>query len=191
MVSSGHAEPGNNQRETLISGIINAYGGKEKLAKVLSISAEGRIKKNFPDDEGTYYRCMQRGRKLFVDIKYTKSSEQRILDGGKGYRGNNGRLEEVKGPPYDAMVYQYNQLDLPFGLIDGSLKVIDFHQDTLNGLKVEVLGLKDKEGHEIEAYVNIKDYRILKIIGYFTIGQHKTSLAADFDESVFHPTLTL
>ena len=179
-ITSGYTETVTARKEILISRILNAYGGKEKLAKVLSISAEGRIKKNFPDDEGTYYRCMQRGKKLFVDIKYTNSSEQRILNGKKGYRGNNGKLEEVKGTPYDAMVYQYNQLDLPFGLVDGSLKVIDIHEDTLNGMKVEVLDLKDEDGYEIEAFVSAKDYLIQKVIGYFTLGRNKTNLAAEF-----------
>jgi len=84
--SPAYSETTGDEKAVLIAKIIDAYGGKEKLSKVVSISAEGRIKKNFQSDEGMYSRYMKRDRKLFVDIRYSSSSEKRTLNGKKGYR---------------------------------------------------------------------------------------------------------
>lgn len=179
-VSQAHAENTMDKEHLFISKIVNTYGGKGQLAKVRGISAEGRIKTYFSHDKGAYYRYMKPERKLYVKIRYSNSSEKRILNGMKGYRGTGGRIEKVLGPPYDAMVYQYNQLDLPFGLIDGSFTIIDHRKDDFNGMNVEVLKLADRYGYEIEAYVSSRDYHILKVIGYFTVGPNKTSLGVEF-----------
>jgi hypothetical protein len=180
LVSNAGAENIEGRETDLISKIINAYGGKDQLSKVGSISADGHITKYFPDDKGTYYRHMTRERKLFVEIRYSKLSEKRILNGTNGYRGINDKIEKVTGPPYDAMVYQYNQLDLPFGLIDGSFKTVESRKDNLDGTDVEILRLKDRYGYEIDAYVGMKDYLIRRVVGYFPVGNSTTSLAAEF-----------
>lgn len=162
----------------LITKIINAYGGKGLLSKVRTISAEGRIRKYLPDDEGTYIRRMTRERKLSVDIRYSGTSEKRILNGQNGYRGTNGKVEKVLGPPFDAMVYQYNQLNLPFGLIDGSFSVTESTKGTFNGREVEILKLQDAHGYKIDVNVDPKDYMIRRVTGRFTAGNHETSLSA-------------
>jgi hypothetical protein len=180
LISLGYAENTEDKEKALVTNVIDAYGGKEALAKVASISAEGHIKNYFSNDEGTYFRYMKRERKLFVDIKYSKSAEKRILNGDKGYRGTTGKVSEVKGPSYDAMVYQYNQLDLPYGLIDDTFKITYLRKDSLGGVDAEILKLEDKFGHEIEVYVSTKDFLILKVIGYFKKGDDKMSLGAEF-----------
>lgn len=182
LISLSYAENTENKEKALVSKIIDAYGGKEQLAKVVSISAEGYIKNYFSSDVGTYFRYLKREMKLLVDIKYSRSAEKRILSGDKGYRGTNGKVTEVKGPPYDAMIYQYNQLNLPYGLIDGTFKVAYLHRDSLGGVNAEVLKLEDKYGHEIEVYISTKDFLILKVIGYFKMGKEKISLGAEFKE---------
>src|SRR5208282_1216787 len=94
--------------------IIEAYGGRERLARIVSVAAEGRITALIRGDEGLYRRALRRDGKLFVDINYTRSAERRILNGSKGYRSDGGQLEEVSGPRYLAMIYQYNELNLPY-----------------------------------------------------------------------------
>lgn len=178
--SQARAEDTAVKEKLFIAKIAGAYGGGRQLAKVRGISAEGRIKTFFPEDRGSYYRYMKLERKLYVDIRYSRSSEKRILNGMNGYRGTGGRMEKVLGLPYDGMVYQYNQLDLPFGLIDGSLKILEHRKGDFNGVSVEILDLADKYGYEIEVYVSTRNYHILKVIGYFTVGPNKTSLAVEF-----------
>ncbi|MBM4136604.1 MAG: outer membrane lipoprotein-sorting protein [Nitrospira sp.] len=182
LISQGYAENTANSEQDIIQKIIDAYGGKAMLSKVISISAEGNIMKIIPEDDGTYYRYMKRDRKLFVDIKYTRSEEVRIMNGKKGYRGNRELVEEVKGPSYDAMVYQYNQLDIPFGFVDGTLKAADIRKDSVNGTEMTILKLKDQHGYEIEVYISTEDSLILKAIGYFQFGTSKRSLRTEFSE---------
>jgi hypothetical protein len=182
LIPLSHAENTETKEKALVSKIIDAYGGKKQLAKVVSISAEGHVKDFFSVDEGIYFRYMKRDRKLFVDIKYFRSTEKRILDGDKGYRGTEEKVTEVKGLPYDAMVYQYNQLNLPYGLVDGTFKVTYLRKENIGNTDAEVLKLEDKYGHDIEVYLSPKDFLIHKVTGYFKMGQAKTSLSAEFTD---------
>ncbi|HUI45921.1 MAG TPA: hypothetical protein VL122_08090 [Nitrospirota bacterium] len=103
--------------------IIEAYGGRERLAKVVSVAAEGWITALIRRDEGIYKRTFRRDGKLSVEIIYTRLTEKRILIGSRGFRGTGSQVEEVSGPRYLAMVYQYNELNLPYGLLDNSFTV--------------------------------------------------------------------
>jgi len=181
LFSLAHTEDTADEK-SIVSKIIDAYGGKENLARVISILSEGRIKNFFSKDEGTYVRYIKRDRKLYVDIKYSRTAEKRILNGDKGYRESGGKVSEVKGPSYDAMVYQYNQLDLPYGFIDNTLKATYLRNDSLNGVAVEVLKVSDKYRHDIEVYVSAKDFLILKVVGSFGKGDSTMSLGAEFSD---------
>lgn len=181
-LSHSHAGDNPEGANTLIQKIISAYGGKDKLSKVYALSAVGHIKKLFPYDEGPYFRVMKRERKLLFDIRYSRFEEKRILNNAKGYRETDGETEAVTGPPYDALVYQYNQMDLPFGLLDGSFTVVSVRRDSLNDEDAEVLHLKDHYGYEIDVYVHPEDFLILKAIGYCQMGQNRRSIGAEFSD---------
>ena len=180
--SEGYPEVQKERDEAVIARIIEAYGGRTNLSGVFALSAEGRIQKHFPDDSGSYVRHMQRDRKLFVEIRYTNATERRVLNGKRGYRSMNGKLEAVKGPPYDAMVYQYNQIDLPFGFLDGSFRVVSVHRDSLSGEDVNVVRLQDTEGYELDISVRAADSLILRAVGYFKVGSSRTNLGAEFSD---------
>lgn len=167
---------------TVADRIIEAYGGRERLAAVRSITAEGRITAFLRGDEGTYQRTLRRDGSLFVDIVYSRSSERRILHNGKGYRGTGGKVEEVSGPRYLAMVYQYNELDLPYGLLDGTLTVSGLRKDTVHGVAAYVFRLADRAGSQMDVVVNAKNYRIVKCTGTFVVGTESTSLSAEFED---------
>jgi hypothetical protein len=160
--------------------VIAAYGGREQLAKVQSIAAEGRITALMRGDEGTYRRTLRRDGNLFVEIVYSRSSERRILHKDKGYRGTGGKMEEVFGPRFQAMVYQYNELNLPYGLLDDTFTVTGLRRDTVNNEAVHVLRLADHTGNQMEVFVHAKNYRIVKCEGFFVMGTESTSLSAEF-----------
>ncbi len=167
---------------TVTEKIIETYGGRERLARVVSISAEGRITALIRGDEGIYKRALRRDGKLFVDIHYTRSTERRILNGPKGYRGAGGQLEEVYGPRYLAMVYQYDELNLPYGLLDGSFTISEIRSDTLNGRTMRALRCTDRTGNDVEVFVDAENYRIVKSTGTFSMGNQSTSLSSEFSD---------
>ena len=162
--------------------VIEAYGGKGRLSTVSAISAEGRITAFVRGDEGTYRRTLRRDGSLFVDIVYGRSSERRVLQNNKGYRGTGGKVEQVSGPRLQAMVYQYNELDLPYGLLDGSCSATELRGDTVNGDAVRVLRCTDRAGNRMEVFVNAENYRIVKCEGIFSVGTETTSLSAEFGD---------
>ncbi len=171
-----HSQPGS---ASITNRIIEAYGGKELLAKVKAVSAEGRIIALIRRDEGTYRRYLCRDGRLFVDIAYSRSDERRILDGTRGYRGDGGRVEEVFGPRYLAMLYQYNELNLPYGFIDDVYQVTELPTETLNGADVRALRVTDRGGHELKLLINATNYQIVKSTGVFVIGDQSMSLSTE------------
>ena len=162
--------------------IIEAYGGKERLAAVRSVAAEGRITALMRGDEGVYRRTLRRDGSLVVDIVYRRSSERRLLINGKGYRGTGGPLEEVSGPRLQAMLYQYNELDLPYGLIDDAFSVTELRGDTVDQETVRVLRCTDRKGNQMDVFVSAESCRIVKCEGSFVVGNESTSLSAAFDD---------
>ncbi|HUI66907.1 MAG TPA: hypothetical protein VL087_01695 [Nitrospirota bacterium] len=169
-------------KETVAEKIIEAYGGRERLASIVSVAAEGRITALIRGDEGTYKRALRRDGKLFVDINYTRSTERRILNGSKGYRGVGGQLEEVFGPRYLAMVYQYNELDLPYGLVDKSFMISELRRSPLNGSDMYLLSCTDRAGNGMEVIVSAENSRIVKSTGTFAMGTQSTSLSSEFSD---------
>ena len=167
---------------TITDRIIEAYGGRARLAAIVSITAEGRITALMRGDEGTYRRTFRKDGKLFVDIHYNRSTERRILNGSKGFRGTGGQMEEVFGPGLLAMVYQYNELNLPYGLLDNSLTISELRRDILNNADVHVLRCTDRAGNDMELFVSAENYRIVKSVGTFAIGTQSTSLSAEFGD---------
>ena len=98
---------------SIIENIINAYGGKEIVEGIQSIHMKGKIEAFMLHDSGTYEVYFKRGKRLRVETKYERSSEVRILNGDRGYRGTNALpIEEVFGARYFAMVYQYKHMDM-------------------------------------------------------------------------------
>jgi hypothetical protein len=170
------------ESDRVVEKVIEAYGGRERLAKVKSIAAEGKIMALVRGDEGTYRRALRRDGNLFVDIVYSRSSERRILHDSKGYRGTGGKVEVVSGPRYQAMVYQYNELNLPYGLLDDTFTVRSMRKDTVNGDAVNVLRLADREGNQMDVFVHAENHRIVKCEGIFVVGTESTSLSAEFGD---------
>ncbi len=170
--------------KTIVSRIISAYGGEDAIKRAKRVYATGDITAFMRNDKGTYTRYLERDRRLRVETSYASgSSELRILNGKKGWRRmDRTPLMEVREYQLLAMVYQYKQLDMPYGLLTNQYNVTDEGRNTLDGAEVEVLDVEDGEGPPIRIYVDMKSFRILRIEGYFFIKGNLTNLGADFSD---------
>lgn len=177
-----HASP---QAGDLRDKIFDAYGGRERLSQISSIAAEGSITALVRGDHGVYRRALRRDGKLFVDILYARSRETRILNGGRVFRGVDGKMEEVSGPGYLAMVYQYNELSMPFALLDDSFAVRELGRESPAHATVRVLRCTDRAGNSMDVFVNEATYRIVKTLGSFSMGEGSTNLSAEFSDFRF------
>ncbi len=162
----------------IIEKVVKSYGGSKALKNVRSIYAKGRIAAFAFGEEGTYVRYFERGRRLRVDIDYPNSAEHRILRGGKGYESGS----EVTGDRYLAMLYQYKQLDLPYGLLHSDYRITYEGKKQVDGKETEVLGLMDKEGPPMQIYIDPKTFYIVKVSGDFSMGGGTMALSAVFSE---------
>jgi hypothetical protein len=183
LVSCGLNAP--SQVGDLRDRMFDAYGGRERLSQIRSIAAVGKITALVRGDSGVYRRAWRTDGKLFVDIQYTRSRETRILNGTRALRGIDEKLEDVSGPGYLAMVYQYNELSMPFALLDGSFDVKDVGRESLAGAQVRVLRCRDRAGNSIDVFVDEKTYRIVKTLGSFSVGDKSTTLSAVFSDFRF------
>jgi hypothetical protein len=80
------------------------------------------------------------------------------------------------------MVYQYNELNLPYGLLDDMFMVRSLRKDTVNADAVNVLRLADRSGNQMDVFVHEENYRIVKCEGRFVVGAESTSLSAEFGD---------
>lgn len=166
---------------SFVKEVIAAYGGEEPLARIKTIYTKGTIEALMRGDKGTSTRWYKRPRKLRAELVYQKSSELRLLNGYRGWRGSSIQtLREVHGPPYQAMAYQVKHLDLPFGFLDQGYKITWLGRETLRTVPVEVLQLEDNEGTVMRVYVDAATRLIVKVAGSFGKGLGGAELSAEF-----------
>jgi hypothetical protein len=178
-----HTPP--SQAVDLRDKMFDAYGGRERLAQIRSIAAEGKITALVRGDNGVYRRALRRDGKLFVDVQYTKSRETRILNGTRALRSFDGKTEETSGPGYLAMVYQYNELSMPFALLDDTFVVKDLGREPMAGEAIRLYRCTDRAGNSIDIFVDEVSYRIVKTRGSFSVGDKSTTLSAVFSDFRF------
>ncbi|HEY3347997.1 MAG TPA: hypothetical protein VGK71_10310 [Nitrospirota bacterium] len=172
----------------MVGRIVKAYGGRDAIVNAHSVLAIGTIVDQFRSDSGRYARFFIRdGRKLRVETQLARSSEIRMLDGKRGWRGPVGQVVEVTGPPFLAMLYQYKQLDLPYGLMTGQYKIKSLGEEKIEGSPAKVLELNDSEGPTIKIWVSENTSLIVEAEGIITMpGGGKTgpvtSLRAGFSD---------
>jgi hypothetical protein len=165
----------------LISKVVKAYGGEQNITNIRTIYARGKINAIAFREKGVYVYYFKRPGRLRVKIRYTRSSELRILDDGKGYESLSGApITEIGGIRYLAMVYQYKQIDLPYGLSGDTYEIRYEGKTTLKGMRAEVLSLDDREGPPMKIYIDTKKFFIRKVSGYFSVDNSNTALSVEF-----------
>ncbi len=172
------ADPGK-----LIDRVIEAYGGREALARVQSYAFAGtlldRATFHSNPEQVPFTRTFARKDRLKVVITRSEGSEVRILDGDKGWRsGRTGdNLASVEGPAYQAMVLQAARADLPWLLLDKGPEIRSAPplrlsekdkegQVVTHTLAVLVVPLRD--GMSLKVLVEEKSARIWGVAAYDT-----------------------
>ena len=167
----------------LVGKIVQAYGGAPVIERITSFNAQGDIIALMRGAHGTYQRWFARPRLLKVETTYPNSSETRILQGERSWRGSSGKsMLAVTGPAHLAMVYQFKQLDLPYGLLKGSYNLRHVGTENVGAKATEVMEVWDDEGPSMRLNVDTTDYYIVKVTGYISVAGRSTNLAAEFSD---------
>ncbi len=101
---------------------MEAHGGSEALARTATIVFSGRIATR--GDRGSVVLILSRPGKLRTTMKYARRYEDRILLANRGWRNFGTGFEEAAAHSLDAMVFQYNHLNVPMGILDGNYKIV-------------------------------------------------------------------
>lgn len=170
----------------LVEKVVQAYGGAPQIEQLVSLNADGLINAKVRNASGTYKRWFQRPRMLRVETVYPETTETRVLNGDLAWRFTGGNLMVgVEGPSRLAMIYQYKQLDLPYGLLKGSYNLRHAGTETVGSQATEVMELWDDEGPSIRVNVDTTNHLIVKVTGQIAFGGQTMVLAAEF--SNFRP----
>ena len=169
---------------SLIEKIITASGGKAAVTGMTAVHASGDIEAYMRRDRGEYEFFFQRPGKLRVDTRYQRSSETRIINNGRGYRGTDAvPLTPVQDHRFLAMLYQYRHFDLAYGLMNGIYSVRMKGKEHLNGKPVKVMHLTADNGPPMDVYVDPETFLIVKVTGYFNVNDGRsTTLSSEFSD---------
>ncbi len=168
------------QTTKLRDNILEAYGGSERLSQIQSVAAEGSITAIVRGDSGLYRRAWRKDGKLLVDIQYMRSRETRILNGQRTLRGVDGKIEDVSGPGAAAMIYQYNEISMPFALLDETFEIEIRGRDMVDGVDVRVLRCTSRSGNRLDLFVSETTHRIMKARGSFSVNGRPATLSSEY-----------
>lgn len=167
----------------LVDKVVQAYGGAPQIERLVSLNADGLINAIVRNASGTYKRWFQRPRMLRVETVYPETTETRVLNGDLAWRFTGGNLMVgVEGPSRLAMIYQYKQLDLPYGLLKGSYNLRHVGTETVGSQATEVMDIWDDEGPNIRVNVDTTHHLIVKVTGQIAFGGQNMVLAAEFSD---------
>lgn len=167
----------------LVGKVVQAYGGAQAIERAAAVHVQGDIHALVRGESGTYERWLARPRQLRVQTTYPHGSETRILNGHQTWRsGAGGALTEVAGPGGLAMVYQYKQLDLPYGLLKSSYNLRHAGAEDVAGKATEAIEVWDDEGPTMRVNVDTTEHYIVRVSGRITMGAMAMTLAVEFSD---------
>ena len=155
--------PAKESVEALVRRCVDAYGGKEALARAAVTQQEGRVTSLLHAGQpGRIGRAYVRPGKLRVEIAWPDGTgEVRVLDGGRGWRDG----EEASGPRLAAMILQAARLDVPALLSAWVAKVEDRGVGEVDGKPVRVLAIAPAPGLLVVAELELATARVLRSRG--------------------------
>ncbi len=144
----------------LIDKLVAEYGGARRVAAARALRQKGRV---VTERRGSaaLVREFERPDRLRVELKYPDTTEVRLLDGARAFRGG----QPVGGPMRDAMLLQTARLDLPALLQEARGRVGDLGVQERGGLALRALLVPLGGGLELTVYVDERSGRIVRSEG--------------------------
>lgn len=170
--------------QQVVAKVMQAYGGQAAVEQIKSVCAKGRIIAYAFNAHGSYSYCLAMGRKLRVDIGYTRYSEHRVLNGHrvKVQQGEEGPKVLSGGPNYRSVVYQYEQLSLPRALLSPTVRVLYDGREQYRGRPADVLSLQAEGSPVLKVYVDSSSGRMVKTSGIIQMGGAQMVLSSEYDD---------
>jgi len=177
----GYAYEGRLQKT--VDNVLDAYGGRQALLEIRTISAHGRIDDLLRKTSGGYARTMRRPGQLRIDILPERGGEVRILSHDRGLQGSGQQLREANPLSLSSMRYQYGYLDLPMSLADGSAQATHQGLEERYGRPMEILSVALPQAPQLKVYIDFETHRIRRVEAEFSMGDLGSSvLGTEYDD---------
>jgi len=174
------AEPAAKSPNALIDGVLAAYGGKAALDKVKAYRMEGTVA-SVMRGSGALVRTFARPERLKITLDYPNHPEERVLDGGKGWRSDErGTMSPVDGFLLSSMVLQAARANLPW-LLDERRATIRLLA-AMDGGKLQGLEIPLGGGLALTVYADTATGRIVRSSGVLEVPGMKTNFATDYSD---------
>ena len=178
LLGNGGENPG-EQAAFWKAKVLEAHGGVDTLGRIATVVYSGTIITR--GDSGTVSLALSRPGKLRVTMKYTKKYEDRILLENRGWRDFGDGFQEAAGHSLAAMIFQYNHLELPMGLLDDRLQ-LSYSQQKANGKIYPVLEIPAGDGPSMAIIIDPESGLILQVNGRIAMGGNAVLMGVGYDE---------
>jgi hypothetical protein len=157
--------------------MLNAHGGRDALKRVTNLVFIGSI--NTRGDTGAVSLILTDDGELRTSMQYSKHFEDRILQRSRGWRDFGFGFEEVAGPSLAAMIFQYNHLFLPMGLLNGRFSIT--FKEMMSGDKTfPLLELSDGSGPPMAVMLDSESGLIHQVNGRITVGNQEVIMGVGY-----------
>ena len=159
--------------------VLKAHGGRSALKRVTSLVYIGSI--GTRGDTGAVSLSLTDSGELRTTMRYSKRFEDRILQGSRGWRDFGSGFEEVFGPSLAAMMFQYNHLFLPMGLLNGRYSVA-YREKRSDEETFPVLELSSGFGPPMAVIIDPESGLIHQVNGRITAGNQEVLMGVGYKD---------
>lgn len=178
LLGNGGGNPG-EQAGLWKAKVLEAHGGVDSLGRVATVVFRGTIITR--GDSGTVTLALARPGKLRTTMKYTQKYEDRILLENRGWRDFGDGFQEAAGHSLAAMIFQYNHLDLPMGLLDESLQ-LSYTERKANGNIFPVLEIPAGAGPPMTIIADPESGLIRQVDGRISLGSSEVVMGVVYQD---------
>lgn len=167
----------------LLDAVVKAYGGVERLGKVVGYRMEGAVTATIRGSTATTTRLFRRPDQLRVDLVYPDFTEVRVVKEGRGWRTAQTGIAEVTGPMLDSMALQAARSAIPWVLMDHRAALVPAEPADVDGAKLPGLEVTLSPTTTLRAWVDPATHRVLKtqsVLASPQMSMDFSTLYADF-----------
>lgn len=147
--------------------VVEAHGGKDALMSITTLKFSGRIVTR--EDKGTVDLILSHPQKLRTTMRYLTRYEDRILLRNRGWRNFGSGFEKAVVHSLDAMIFQYNHLYLPMGLLDDRNYKVSYSEQKIDDKLFPVLKLSGEYGPPMAVTIDPETGLIQQVDGKILI----------------------
>ena len=165
--------------ETLIDGVLEAYGGLERIRTVEAYRLEATMQAHSRGQQARTIRISEGAERLQVMIRYSDDAEIRIIDGDRGYSGTSiEALSPAEGPALSAMTLQAARARLPWILDTMRARVTHVRTEG----PYEVLEVAFSDTSALRLLIDTRTHRIMTTESMVRMGPMDIQFRTEFSD---------